>query len=89
MVVKHKGMVIVTGCMKVLNALLVGKTKRLTDREKNNDSQDKHLQLYKTVLCFLTDIANARRSGKSAQKLTCYTTGTNSHSIGDRALGSG
>jgi len=89
MAVKHKGMVIVTGCMNDLNAFLVGKTKRLTDRETNNDSQDKHLQLYKTVLCFLMGITNARRNGKSGQKLTCYTTGTNSHCSGDRALGSG
>ena len=79
MAVKRKGTVIVTGCMNGLNVFVVGNTKRLTDREKNNDWQDKQLQIYGIVFCFLMDIANARRSGNSGQKLTCYTTGTIGH----------
>jgi hypothetical protein len=86
---KTERAVIVKGCIDDLNDFVVGKTTRLTDREKNNVSQDKHPQLYKTILCFLMDTANARRNGNSGQKLTCYTTGTNRHCNGDRDLGSG
>ena len=48
--------------MNDLNAFLVGNTTRFTDHEKNSDWQH-----YRTALCFLIDIANARRFGKSGQ----------------------
>ena len=43
-----------------LNYFLVGNTIRLTDHEKNSDSQDKHLQIYRTLFCFLRDIGNGK-----------------------------